>query len=237
MAILFDVIILLVFLVTVVIGFRRGFVRTMVQLLGSLLAFFVAFSLSSGLSTFLYDKVVKDVLSEKVEVVWNDTVVDGAAQGINEQVQAVMAALPSPLKGMVDTEKIEQNIFDKDLSTSSEAVAEYVADDLLRPIVVTGLRILSFILLFILTSLVIHLFEKLLRPILKIPVLRQVDGLFGGVLGLAKGVLFALIAVTVIQLLTMSGGVGPFTKENLENSVIVGELAEINPLTKLLNRN
>lgn len=237
MAILFDIIILLVFLVTVVIGFRRGFVRTMVQLLGSLLAFFVAFSLSSGLSTFLYDKVVKDVLSEKVEVVWNDTVVDGAAQGINEQVQAVMAALPSPLKGMVDTEKIEQNIFDKDLSASSEAVAEYVADDLLRPIVVTGLRILSFILLFILTSLVIHLFEKLLRPILKIPVLRQVDGLFGGVLGLAKGVLFALIAVTVIQLLTMSGGVGPFTKENLENSVIVGELAEINPLTKLLNRN
>ena len=237
MAILFDIIILLVFLVTVVIGFRRGFVRTMVQLLGSLLAFFVAFSLSSGLSTFLYDKVVKDVLSEKVEVVWNDTVVDGAAQGINEQVQAVMAALPSPLKGMVDTEKIEQNIFDKDLSASSEAVAEYVADDLLRPIVVTGLRILSFILLFILTSLVIHLFEKLLRPILKIPVLRQVDGLFGGILGLAKGVLFALIAVTVIQLLTLSGGVGPFTKENLENSVIVGELAEINPLTKLLNRN
>ena len=237
MAILLDAIVLLVFIITIWIGFRRGFVLTMTQLLGSLLAFFVAFSLSSGVSTFLYDAVVQDVLYEKIEVVWNDTVVDGAAQGVNEQVQAVIAALPNPLKATLDAEKIEQSILENDLSASSATIAEQLTDDLFGPVVVTVLRVVCFILLFIVMTFVVRLLEKLLSPILKIPVLRQVDGLFGGVLGLVKGALFALVAVTVIQLLTMGAGVGPFTKENLENSVIAGELADVNPLTTLWNRN
>ena len=83
--------------------------------------------------------------------------------------------------------------------------------------------------------IVIRLLEKLLKPVTKLPLIRQTDGLLGTVVGLVKGIVFALVAVTIMQLIATGTTTGPFTQENLDNSVIAGWIADVNPLSGVLN--
>jgi hypothetical protein len=80
----------------------------------------------------------------------------------------------------------------------------------------------------------VKLVAKLLKPLSKLPLIRQADGLLGAACGLFKGIVFAFVAVTVIQLFSV-GANGILAKEDLENSYIAGRLAECNPLSDVLN--
>ncbi len=236
MSYILDAIVVAIIVITAIIGYRRGFIRTIIQLAGCIVAFILALSLSNTVSTMVYDGVLRDGLHEKIETIWSETVVDGAAQSLTEQTESVLEALPDFVQTVFDAETITQGIRDSvGNDQTGSAVADYLADELLRPVMVAVIRFVAFLLLFMILMIVIRLLEKLLKPITKMPLIRQADGTLGVIVGLAKGILFALVAVTVIQLIATGATTGPFTQENLDNSLVAGWLADINPLSAVLN--
>lgn len=231
-----DAIVVIIVAVTAIIGYRRGFIRTIIQLAGCVIAFVLALSLSGTVSTMVYDGVLRGGLHDKLETAWNETVVEGAAQTLTEQTEAVFDTLPGFVQTALDTETIMQGIQNSvGNDQTGTAVADYLVDDLIRPVMIAMIRFVAFLILFAILMLLIRLLEKLLKPITKLPLLRQTDGLLGTVVGLAKGIVFALVAVTIIQLIAAGTTTGPFTQENLDNSVVAGWVAEINPLSAVLN--
>ncbi len=236
MSYILDAIVVIIIAVTAILGYRRGFIRTIIQLAGCIVAFILALTLSGTVSTMVYDGVLRDSLHEKIETVWSETVVEGAAQTLTEQTEAVFDTLPAFVQTALDTETITQGIHDSvGNDQTGTAVADYLVDDLIRPVMVAIIRFVAFLILFALLMIVIRLLEKLLKPLTKLPLVRQTDGLLGTVVGLVKGIVFALVAVTVIQLIAAGTTTGPFTQENLDNSLIAEWVAEINPLSAVLN--
>ncbi len=235
MSYILDAIVVIVIAVTAFIGYRRGFIRTIIQLAGCIVAFILALSLSNTVSTMVYDGLLRDNLHEKIETVWTETAVEGAAQTLTEQAEAILDTLPEFVQTTLDTETITQGIHDSvGNDQTGVAVADYLVDDLIRPIIVAVIRFVAFLILFAILMFVIRLLEKLLKPLTKMPLVRQTDGLLGAVVGLVKGIVFALVAVTIMQLIATGATTGPFTQENLDNSVVVGWVAEINPLSAVL---
>ncbi len=235
MAYILDLIIVAVVGITVFLGYRRGFIRTIIQLVGCVVAFALALSLSATVSNYIYDDLLRDGLHEKIETVWNDTVVEGAADTMTEQVESVLETLPSFLTATLDTDDlvdgIQASVGNADTGT---AVADYLVDEMLRPLLVAVLRFIAFLILYLVLMLLIRLLEKLITPLIKLPLIRQTDGALGAIIGLLKGIVFALVAVTIMQLIAASATTGPCTQENLENSVLAGWLAEINPISSVL---
>ena len=235
MAYILDLIVLAVVAVTVFLGYRRGFIRTIVQLVGCVAAFALALSLSATVSTYIYDDLLRDGLHEKIETAWNDTVVEGAANTVTEQVESVMENLPSFFTATLDADALVEGITGSVGNTDTgTAVADYLVNDMLRPICVAILRFVSFLVLYLVLMLVIRLLEKLITPLIKLPLIRQTDGTLGAVIGLFKGIIFALVAVTIMQLIAASATSGPCTQENLDNSLLAGWIADINPLSSVL---
>ncbi len=238
MAYILDAIVLAVVAVTVFLGYRRGFIRTIIQLVGCVVAFALALSLSATVSNYVYDEMLRDSLHEKIETVWNDTVVEGATATITEQVDSVLDSLPSFVTATLDTDTLVEGIRGSVGNTDTgTAVADYLVDEMLRPLVVAVLRFIAFLVLYLLLMLVIRLLEKLLTPLIKLPLIRQTDGTLGAVIGFLKGAVFALVAVTIMQLIASGTTAGLFTQENLDKSIVAGWLAEINPISSFLQFN
>lgn len=230
-----DAVVVIIIAVTAIVGYRRGFIRTIIQLVGCVVAFVLALSLSNTVSSMVYDGMLRDGLHEKIETAWSETVVEGAAQTLTEQTETIFDTLPKFVQVALDTETITQGIRDSvGNDQTGTAVADYLVDDLIRPVMVAVIRFVAFLILFAILMLLIRLLEKLMKPLTKLPLIRQTDGLLGAVVGLIKGAIFALVAVTIMQLIATGTTTGPFTQENLDNSIVAGWVAEINPLSSVL---
>lgn len=230
----FDVIVLLIVALTVFLGYRRGFLRTIVQLVGCLLALILAFSFSQTVSTWVYDTMLRDTVYEKIETAWQDTTASGAAT-LSDKVESMTEALPGFVKSVWDPESVTKELQQfLNSGETAQSASVFLTDTVLRPILVTVIRFIAFLILYALLMVAVKLLVKLIKPLSRLPLIRQADGVLGAVSGFLKGILFAFVAVTILQLLAV-GDSSLVVKEDLANSYIAGWLAELNPLSDVLN--
>lgn len=229
-----DGIVVLVVGISLFLGYRRGFIRTAVQLAGYVLAFFIAISLSASIADFTYDRFIGNGIRENIAAAFSEN----AGATVSEKIEGAIESLPDFVQTALAENKSVQNVLstvDQKTENTIDAVTETVVEQIVRPVAVALLRFISFLILFLVLLLLVALLGKLVKPITKLPLIHQVDGTLGLVLGLAKGCILAFVAVTVMQLISTSGSTtGPFTVENLENSMLAGWLAKINPLASIL---
>ncbi len=229
-----DGIVVLVVGISLFLGYRRGFIRTAVQLLGYVAAFLIALSLSAGIADFTYDRFIGNAVRESIETSFSEN----AGGSVSEKVEDAIATLPKFVQTALAENEDVQNVLstvDEKTENTIDAVTEMVVEQIVRPIAVALLRFISFLILFLVLLLVVSLLGKLLKPITKLPLIHQVDATLGLALGLVKGCILAFVVVTVMQLIATSGtATGPVTLENMENSLLVGWLSQINPLASIL---
>ena len=99
-------------------------------------------------------------------------------------------------------------------------------------------RVIAFAILFVGTWIVIGLIWLVLTFILHVPVIRQFDKLGGGLLGLVRGVLIALILSAVMSSLS------PYVLKNrtfaekdaiYNRTVVYKVLCKVNPFTRAID--
>lgn len=229
-----DGIIVLLLVIAVVLGYKRGFITTAVQLAGYVFAFLIAMSLSTTVAEFTYDHFIGEKITESVSVAFSDN----TGSTVSEKVEGMLETLPAFLQtALSENEEVQNaltNIENKTENTIT-AVTETVVEQILRPVVVALLRFVIFLILFLILLLVVKLLSKLVKPLAKLPLIRQIDGLLGIVLGAVNGCVFSIVAVTVMQLIITAGSTtGPFTAENLQNSLLASWIADMNPLALII---
>lgn len=83
--------------------------------------------------------------------------------------------------------------------------------------------------------IVVGLVAKLVNGLFKVPVLKQVNGVLGAVVGVVQGILLLFVAVTVLQLVTASTSTdAAVSSQDVEDSILVGFMADHNPITNAL---
>lgn len=217
----FDIALIAVIVFFVFIGKKTGFVRCVLNLIKSVAAFILARFLSEYAAQFVFDKVIKESLAEKIN--------EALIKNILPAKQAAWEAIPSFIRNMLSNAGIESENF---LQISSAGTSESMAAssvEAVKSIIVPLISLILLILFFIIISLLLGIVIKLIDRFFDLPVLSALNAFLGALAGALLGVFtVALICAywnELIMLLPQKAAV--FLGELSQSSALIETFAGI----------
>ena len=196
-----DIVILVVLGASLIYGFYRGFVHTILSVACCLLSVFLAFTYgpklsqvvsgSQGVSATLatYTDAVARVgdysLASLPVSQLSDSVIDQVLQSVS---------LPAPIASILQNNLKSQAFAGTGLTT----VNDYVSNT----VVAVALNALCYIVCFAVSFLVLSVVLSLIQHVFKLPLLKQLDWLAGGIFGLIRGALLLYVIFLLIPILS-----------------------------------
>ena len=197
-----DWIIIAVVGLCVLFGFYRGFIQSMLNLGGCLLSF---------AGSFLLFPRMADVISSNAEItraissytdstfllgnldLSSQTVSNLSSQAIAQIIQ--QANLPKPIDTIL-AYNLEGQVF-QPMGNLAINVGDYINQTILS----VSINVLSFLVCFAACFLIITVLVNMLRAVFHYPVLKQLDGLAGGIFGFLLGISLCFVVFTLVPLL------------------------------------
>lgn len=197
-----DIIIIAIILLFGVIGVVRGIAKTILNVLAFALSILIANQLSTFFTELIYNCFIKEALTNNILHSMQSSGIEGALNNSISNLPEWAGAIVIPILSLFGV-NADESVKSIDLSSQLQSAA-VTAESMLKPLVVGVfamiLTTLFVLVLFILAKLFV---VKPLSRIFRIPVLRQLNQLFGGIVGLLEGLLIAFIAA---NLYCMAGG-------------------------------
>lgn len=210
-ALILDVILIAVIVLTAFHYKKKGFVAGLLDLVGNLLALLVAWIASDRISPTVFENFFKQGLIEKI----TQTVQERGTSGLTMLVESFSSILPG---GMAN--EVTRSLQDI-LGSGAPDLAVRIVDTILTPLIVPMITVVLFFIAFAVCKLVISMLVAVLTNINKIPVIGSVNELLGILVGVAGGVL------NVVLLLCLIWAVVAITNNNLpvlNNDMLSGSM-------------
>lgn len=211
-----DIIIIAVFALLFFIDFKRGIAITILNVAGVALTGFLAYHISNFLASWVYTAFVQQTLTTNLQ-----QMID--TQGINSAIANSFSALPNWVMGMLgfflSIFGLDSSVYTNDFQVPNSAVAAVSAsvENLIQPVITGMFRLVIGVVISIIIFIIIKILVKKLAIVFKIPVVKQINKLLGGVLGLAEAAILVFFAVNIFS------GVLEFSNpEMLNNPMISG---------------
>lgn len=217
-----DIIIVAVIVLFTIIGVRRGIARTILGIVGLFVTYAVASGLSKWLSPLIYNSFLEQTVTENVNNYMSsygfDYLIDNSISALPEWIRWLVSLFGGSSENVV--QYVSQSV------SSAQTNATQTVTQTLESLAVSALQIVLMIVLFIIVYIIVRKLIRLVSKVFKAPVLRQVNGFFGGVLGAVNGLLIAWIAVNVFCLIAQMTG-----NDIISNELIDGTLFRLFSLT------
>lgn len=189
-----DIIIIAIIVLFIIIGVKRGIARSVLGIIG----LFVTYAVANGLSDWLSQAIYSSFLEETVVANVNDYM---NSYGLEYLLNNSFSALPEWIRWLVSlfggsSENLAESV--SQTVGFAESNATNMVTQALEGVTVSAMRIVLMIVLFIVAYIIVRKLIKLVLKLFKAPVLKQVNGFFGGVLGAVNGVLCVWIFVNVL---------------------------------------
>lgn len=211
-----DIIIIAVFALLFFIDFKRGIAITILNVAGVALTGFLAYHISNFLALWVYTAFVQQTLTTNLQ-----QMID--TQGINSAIANSFSALPNWVMGMLgfflSIFGLDSSVYTNDFQVSNSAAAAVSTsvENLIQPVITGMFRLVIGVVISIIIFIIIKILVKKLARVFKIPVVKQINKLLGGVLGLAEAAILVFFAVNIFS------GVLEFSNpEMLNNPMISG---------------
>lgn len=232
MSIILDVILLAVLAAFIFTAAKKGFMSTLLELLAVIVALVLAYQLSPVVAQATYDGIVEKKIIEEVQTKIDETVdISATAQQTKVIVEAIPEFMVKYAASVgVDTDEIKSKISEEKIT--SENLATDLTRRIAQPIVVGALSIVFFFILSTALLFALRWLAQLLTKLFKIPLVKNVNQILGGVLGACKGIMVIIFISTMLELI-FSGADGVVAKA-VDDSFVVGLLDNINPFVKSL---
>lgn len=217
-----DIIIVAVIVLFTIIGVRHGIARTILGIVGLFVTYAVAGGLSKWLSPLIYNSFLEQTVTENVNNYMSsygfDYLIDNSISALPEWIRWLVSLFGGSSENVV--QYVSQSV------SSAQTNATQAVTQTLESLAVSALQIVLMIVLFIIVYIIVRKLIRLVSKVFKAPVLRQVNGFFGGVLGAVNGLLIAWIAVNVFCLIAQMTG-----NDIISNELIDGTLFRLFSLT------
>ena len=192
-----DYVILGIIGVSVLFGIYRGFIASVLNMGGCLIAFVASF--------MLYPRVTEYIAGnqelQRTLLTYTDASsrIGDLATSIR-QVGDLTAKTISDIVSRTGLPESMANLLQNNLSSQVYGASETVSDYVSQTVLSASTNIICFIVVFLGLYLVISLLLSAIRAIFRLPVLKQLDGLVGGVFGFLRGMLFVFILFALLPL-------------------------------------
>ena len=227
MGILLDIGFVIIILLCVVFGYKKGFFKSIAGFIGAVIAMFLAWVLAGLIANALYQGIFREKLIDNISAVLSND----ALASFPEKAAQVVANLPGFLSNTLNNQGITSSQIEQSLQAAGNNAAPATAD-LISPAVIWLLQLLLTVILFFILVILVRLVIKLIGNVFRLPVLRQVDGILGGLFGIFKGVVYIFLVCILLQLLMpVIGNSSEPMKQVLDNSFIYQLIFYNNPIT------
>lgn len=238
-----DLLIVLIFVISIVIGMRRGLVKSVIGLFGKVVALIVAFLLSANLGTYIDTNYVHAPMRQ-----WLVDRLSPTAEGVKASLEdldleELLADQPQFFLDTLEFLNIDVDAVIEKYNSLKESGVEYaksaVTDTMITPISATVSRVIAFVLIFLICCIAIAVLWWLSDLVINIPVVRQLDKFGGAVAGIISAFLVTFIAVSLVNV--ASGYVIKDTsiadrQKIIDNTVVYEYFDDINPFNRLFGK-
>ncbi len=211
-----DVIVIVVFALSVFLGFRRGFSKTVLKLCG----FFAAFLIVSVAGASFEEAVLKNDVGKFVKSkIYNITYEQLYSAGESNK-ENVLESVNLPKFIISEIEEA----YDENSTTAYDNVSEIVSEKLFS--------MASKVAFFILLMLVFGVAGIVIPKIFKLPVLKQADKILGLIFGIVNGIFRVYIIMFLIATIASTASV-PRLKEAADKSNFYESMYENGSITNI----
>lgn len=200
-----DIILVSVVVLLVAIGAFRGIARTLYNVLSVFLSGFLAYVVSSAAAGWIVDNFIVGTIEKSVSESLATTALSAgdAAQNVVDGLPGYVAAILN----MFGTGTDELVGFLSGAADSSAQAVTSVIVATITPVLTAVLSAVLLIVLFIIFILIFKLLSKHFLKLFKLPIIRSVNKLLGGALGMCEGIIVCYIFILVCRIIL------PFSQE------------------------
>lgn len=209
-----DIIIIAIFALLFMIDFKRGIAITILNIAGVALTGFLAYHISAFLASWVYTAFVQQTLITNLQ-----QMID--TQGINAAIANSFSALPDWAMGMMgfflSLFGTDASIYTNDFQIPNQTATtvSVSVEQLIQPIITGFFQMVIGAVISIIVFILIKLLVNKLAKVFKIPVVKQVNQLLGGVFGLVEAAILVFFAVNIYS------GVLEFSNPEMLNSPMI----------------
>lgn len=191
-----DIIIIAIFALLFMIDFKRGIAITILNIAGVALTGFIAYHISAFLASWVYTAFVQQTLITNLQ-----QMID--TQGINAAIANSFSALPDWAMGMMgfflSLFGTDASIYTNDFQIPNQTATtvSVSVEQLIQPIITGFFQMVIGAVISIVVFILIKLLVNKLAKVFKIPVVKQVNQLLGGVFGLAEAAILVFFVVNI----------------------------------------
>ena len=227
MGYILDGIIFAICLMCVLVGVKKGFIHSAVRFLGAVISALLASALGGALAQWMFDTMFRGAMVDKINSSLQALGSENAAAAAGQ----VLASLPDFLVRALEEAGVTLETVSHAINSQTSGAAGMVVD-YLSPVFANFLKVLAVIVLFFLFTTLARLLAALISDLLRLPILRELDGILGGVFGflLALVSVWVVVAgVTVFMPMLDASSQGE-VQAALDGSVFTATLVKMNPL-------
>ena len=232
-----DLLVLLIAGLSIFLAYKKGLFRSLFSLVGFVVTIILAVSLCNPVAQWIDDEFVNPAVKEMVLNTVNGEDYNGDYdEALNSiEVVDIFEQMPDGLRSFlegfnIDVDEIISSAQESDDTADAknsliDRVASPISGSISRVIAMIILLVVLFIVLFILTRLLDKIFHVL-------PLVKNVNAIGGIVFGVLRGALLVLIFCSIVY--GLSGANWLITADQVEDTYLVKEINEINPILNAL---
>ncbi len=169
-----DFSLILVFILSIMIGYRKGFTQMLISCIVFLFSIFIVWNISGYLSNLVLNSAFGESLLLRAK--------DGILKGIESSDKLILQNLP----------------FQTHISTDDASkISEQLASNAIKALLSVPLTVISFFLMTVLVSFI----RKIVRNTTRLPIVGQLDSVLGLFFGILSGIVLAgFICFILIQI-------------------------------------
>lgn len=212
---IFDVIVVVIFIVLIALNIYRGAARSLARLIATVVSYLTATAIGQWLSQLSYNAIVRPALEKAVT---------NAVSGVSTKAaDGIISALPSWLTGItnLDAEDLTR-AFSDPISNATDTISEAV-NTAVKPVACGILTFFITIIVFLFLMMILQ--RILVRPLARLfrfPVLNVINRVGGAVIGVIDAVLLVCMLAYLTKLILVNVGSNSswFNESTINNSFI-----------------
>lgn len=216
-SIIYDVLAVIIVINCISRGAKNGFAKTAVQTIGYICSVVAALVISSIAAALIYSTVIEPALVSYLEESMQNSV---DADSIINSLSAAVEGLPAVSHLLFDFSGVAESLADS-VSLDYISIAENVSESVIAPVLEPILKTLIFAVIIIILFPIVSLIAKGSKAVNDVPVIGGANSFFGGVFGIANGILELCIGAVILRFI-ISAGIFPeyFSEEIISGTYL-----------------
>lgn len=234
MAYIVDILIVAVFVLVVVLGYKKGFLSTIIDTFSLAISAVLSYEFFEPVAESAYNLLVRDLVETRFTRVVDEI---STSLSVTDKVNAMIDGLPPSAVKLAEAMGVSMNSLSFSMSgsgtLSNDDLVRVAVDKIGQPIMINITEVITFIAMFIVLTIALKFVASLFKKANDIPFLGKLNAGLGGVIGVVKAAAIVLVVCTAFYFIAGMSGSAPVI-DAVNNSKIFTIIIENNPIIGLI---